>query len=256
VAIEDPATRLSSIVLSILFLLAPAHAADKSTSERGETGLGAFIAVDAPRKTKPESAVNQPNSLQKYYQLDLSLISTEPAKQIPRRRIGLQFVQSQEEKGLAPSPRMARTTDRQPNGEELAPTVASPASGVGDLAPRPPLELGLPDLEENEPKLRVVREVPKITAIKRKPLTASKLIPSGYRVPAGRASRSRKGDDGSALQMMIARAYPHSDIKVVSQYKSLVVSGVARSENEALDILSAIRSLRLIPVVDQIKVRR
>jgi hypothetical protein len=34
------------------------------------------------------------------------------------------------------------------------------------------------------------------------------------------------------------------------------VSGVARSENEALDILSAIRSLRLIPVVDQIKVRR
>ena len=113
----------------------------------------------------------------------------------------------------------------------------------------------MPDLEENEPKLRMVREVPKRTAIKRKPLTASEPIPSGYRVHVGRASRGRKGDDRSPLQIVIARAYPHSDIQIVSQDKTLVVSGVARSENEALDILSAIRSLRLIPVVDQIKVR-
>ncbi|MDP6723143.1 MAG: hypothetical protein QGF59_31055, partial [Pirellulaceae bacterium] len=78
----------------------------------------------------------------------------------------------------------------------------------------------------------------------------------GYRVHVGRTSRGRKGDHRSPLQIVIARAYPHSDIQIVSQDKTLVVSGVACSENEALDILSDIRSLRLIPVVDRIKVRR
>jgi hypothetical protein len=82
------------------------------------------------------------------------------------------------------------------------------------------------------------------------------LSPITYRIHVGRNFGGQADDENSRLRTMIAETFPQSDIKIVSNEKTLEVSGVARSDNEALDILSTIRKLRLIPVVDQVKVRR
>jgi len=80
--------------------------------------------------------------------------------------------------------------------------------------------------------------------------------PMSYRVKVGRSASVSRPTNDAQLQTWLAERFANNNIQLVSHNETLIVSGVARSENEALNILSAVRDLRLIPVVDQIKVRR
>jgi hypothetical protein len=62
--------------------------------------------------------------------------------------------------------------------------------------------------------------------------------------------------DDQPLQTLIAEMFPESDVLLTPQDHKLVVTGTSRSDAEAIRLISFVRSLRLVPVVDQIKVQR
>ncbi len=82
------------------------------------------------------------------------------------------------------------------------------------------------------------------------------LIPVRYHVRVGDAGGGPWDDQDARLQARVAKKFPNSDITVVSQDETLIVSGIASSEREAINILSAIRDQRWVPVVDRVEVRR
>ncbi|MBI2477662.1 MAG: pilus assembly protein N-terminal domain-containing protein [Planctomycetia bacterium] len=58
------------------------------------------------------------------------------------------------------------------------------------------------------------------------------------------------------LQTLVAEMFPDSNVLFTSTDNKLVVSGTSRSDAEAIRLISFVRSLRLVPVVDQVKVQR
>jgi Flp pilus assembly secretin CpaC len=66
---------------------------------------------------------------------------------------------------------------------------------------------------------------------------------------------SRGQKDDVALNRLIAELYPRSQIKLISGDDKLIVQGQAKDRQEAIQILSFIRSVRLIPVVDHVQIR-
>lgn len=63
---------------------------------------------------------------------------------------------------------------------------------------------------------------------------------------------SAVGSDNRALTELLADMYPQSRVRLVSAEGELVVEGKAKNRKEAIQILSFIRSVRLIPVVDRL----
>jgi hypothetical protein len=58
------------------------------------------------------------------------------------------------------------------------------------------------------------------------------------------------------LQTLLSEMFPDAQIEIFSQGERIVVRGTATSNDEALKIVSLVRKLRLVPVVDQIQVKR
>ncbi|MGE0756279.1 MAG: pilus assembly protein N-terminal domain-containing protein [Pirellulaceae bacterium] len=73
------------------------------------------------------------------------------------------------------------------------------------------------------------------------------------RVDGDPQSASRQQDD-AALNRLIRELYPRSRITLASAGQEVVVQGVATDRQQALEILSLIRSVRLVPVVDRVQV--
>ncbi len=69
--------------------------------------------------------------------------------------------------------------------------------------------------------------------------------------PAGQAA-----DQCEQIQQMIDEMFPSARVEIVSENNSIVVRGIASSNDEALQIVSLIRKLRLVPVIDKIVVER
>lgn len=86
---------------------------------------------------------------------------------------------------------------------------------------------------------------------------ATSRTPDTYAIKVGAETRGPAEDDEeSRLKKLLAEMFPDSDISLAPKDRSLVVTGTARSDHEAIRIVSFVRSLRLIPVVDQLQVQR
>lgn len=78
-----------------------------------------------------------------------------------------------------------------------------------------------------------------------------------YRISVGTGNEGQTTtSNDEQLETLIAEIFPRSAVTLTPQEESLLVSGVVKSDREAVRILSLVRSLRLIPVVDQLKVQR
>lgn len=58
------------------------------------------------------------------------------------------------------------------------------------------------------------------------------------------------------LQALITEMFPDCDLLLATEDESLVITGAASNDAEAVRIVSFVRSLRLVPVIDQLKVQR
>ncbi len=78
-----------------------------------------------------------------------------------------------------------------------------------------------------------------------------------YRVQVG-SGRSVADNAASEQQLeeMLAGMYPDSHISLTNESQKLVVRGDPQDDAQAVQIISLIRSLRLVPVVDRLKVQR
>ena len=78
-----------------------------------------------------------------------------------------------------------------------------------------------------------------------------------YKVTVG-APRELQDEVPSSQQLrqLVAETFPGSQVAITTKGSTLVVSGAAKDRFEAVCILSFVRSLRLVPVIDQLQVQR
>ena len=82
---------------------------------------------------------------------------------------------------------------------------------------------------------------------------AGEATPKIFRITVGRAAGIAEEDE--KLRQLLAELFPDSDVMLTDRQGKLVVDGLAKDQQEAVEILSVIRSVRLIPVVDQLQTR-
>ncbi|HUG70527.1 MAG TPA: pilus assembly protein N-terminal domain-containing protein [Pirellulaceae bacterium] len=86
---------------------------------------------------------------------------------------------------------------------------------------------------------------------------AAARIPEVYAISVGThdVQQTRLASD-QHLQALITEMFPDSDVLLAAEDASLVITGAASNDAEAVQIVSFVRSLRLVPVIDQLKVQR
>jgi Flp pilus assembly secretin CpaC len=62
--------------------------------------------------------------------------------------------------------------------------------------------------------------------------------------------------DDAALRRMVTELYPQSRVRLVMEDDRIYVQGQAKDRQEAIQILSFVGSIRLVPIVDQLIVSR
>ena len=75
-----------------------------------------------------------------------------------------------------------------------------------------------------------------------------------YRVVVGRGDVAAQ--DQGKLERLLAELFPRSRVSVTQHEGSVRVDGVAKNRQEAIQILSVVRSVKLIPVVDNLRLRQ
>jgi Flp pilus assembly secretin CpaC len=74
------------------------------------------------------------------------------------------------------------------------------------------------------------------------------------RVGAETSGTAERQSDAT-LRRLVSEMFPQSRIKLISHDDKLIVEGFAKDRQEAVQILSFVRGVRLIPVVDRVTVR-
>jgi hypothetical protein len=83
-------------------------------------------------------------------------------------------------------------------------------------------------------------------------------VATNYLVVVGTANQqaNRQADQHDRLVTRLAQEYPQADLEIIVSDDGVVVEGRVRSNQEAVDILSQVRQVWLVPVEDRITVRR
>jgi Flp pilus assembly secretin CpaC len=75
-----------------------------------------------------------------------------------------------------------------------------------------------------------------------------------YRVVVGRGDAIQPNQD--KLERLLAEMFPQSHVTLSQRDDRVQVNGTAKSRQEAIQILSVVRSVKLIPVVDNLQLQR